>query len=376
MSMQRIFNYGSSLQGYGLRRLLEGVDPDARVSFVDYVPGRTLVDDGTGTATSLGRVAQKLREVREVDAPWRDRARFVDHKRRYGARYFPDLGITAQPSHDLDLDLQVIGSDEVFNCVQANTRVGYSRDLFGHGSPARHVVSYAASFGNTSLEKLRRFGVADEVAADLGAFASLSVRDENSAGIVEALTGTRPEVHVDPVLAHPFMDVEPRIPTRRLHDSPYVIVYGYSGRLSAAENAAVREFARARGADVLGFGGLQECADRFVECSPFELLAYFRDAEAVVTDTFHGTIFSLVNQRPFATIVRPSKGHAYGNEEKLMYLLRTFGVTSQRWDGGRGLEELLGHPVDQAQVQRVLTEERARSLDYLRTVTEHARLPR
>ena len=162
MSMQRIYNYGSSLQGYGLRRLIEGLDDDVQVSFVDYEPGEILVKDhgGASVPTSrVGRALSKVREYNQVDAKLSDRLRFMNHKRTYGARNFPALGITAQPNRDLDLDVQVIGSDEVFNCVQANTNVGYSRDLFGHDSPARKVISYAGSFGNTTLEKLESFGI-------------------------------------------------------------------------------------------------------------------------------------------------------------------------------------------------------------------------
>ena len=32
----------------------------------------------------------------------------------------------------------------------------------------------------------------------------------------------------------------------------------------------------------------ERCADRFISCSPFEVLAYFENAEEVITDTFHG----------------------------------------------------------------------------------------
>ena len=43
---------------------------------------------------------------------------------------------------------------------------------------------------------------------------------------------------------------------------------------------------------------IQKCADRFVDCSPFEVLAYFRNAEEVITDTFHGSLFSVITHRP------------------------------------------------------------------------------
>lgn len=367
MSMQRIHNYGSSLQAYGLRRLIEGLADDMQVSFVDYRPGETLVaPDVDGVAASrLGRVLSKVREYRRVDARLADKLRFFDHKRGYGKRYFPMIGVTSQPNRDLDLDVQVIGSDEVFNCVQSNTNVGYSRDLFGHGSAARRVVSYAASFGNTTIEKINGAGIRDELAHDLSALASVSVRDMNSASVVEELTGKRPEIHIDPVLAFDYMACEPRIPSRRPFDDKYVIVYGYAGRLNRDENRILSDHARSIGATILCFGGVQDCCDRFVECSPFELLAYFRDAEAIITDTFHGTILSMINDRPFGTIIRRSVGNSYGNEEKLGYLLDTFGLASQRIDDMSRIAEVLANDIDYNAVGEVLAGERVRSRTFL-----------
>jgi hypothetical protein len=370
MSMQRIHNYGSSLQAFGLRRMIEALRDDVRVSFVDYEPGEVLVQDATSVASpaatsSARRALAKVMEYNQVDAKLSDKLRFFDHKRRYGKRYFPMVGITAERNRNLDLDLQVIGSDEVFNCVQANSNVGYSRDLFGHGSPARRLISYAGSFGNTTFEKIEAYGIARELADDFARFDAISVRDRNSAQIVERLTGRPPVVHVDPVLAFDFMRLEPAVPSHRLHDGKYLVVYGYSGRLDHAENEVLRSYARDIGARILCFGGVQECCDRFVDCNPFELLAYFRDAEAVVTDTFHGTIFSLINDKPFGTIVRPSVGHHYGNEEKIGYLLETFGLESQKVVDMNAIAEVLEHRVDHDAVHRVLARERERTREYL-----------
>ncbi len=371
MSMQRIYNYGSTLQAYALRRLIEGLSDDNRVSFLDYAPGEILVrSEVTGAVASskLGRVLSKVSEYNAVDAAWSDKLRFFNHKRTYGRRYFPLVGIPASPNRNLAVDFQVIGSDEVFNCVQSNTNVGYSRDLFGHGSPATKVVSYAASFGNTTIDKIDAAGIRAELASDLAGFDAISVRDRNSAAIVEALTGEQPQVHVDPVLAYDFMRLESRIPAGRLHEGRYMIVYGYGGRLDAAENATLRAYARSIDAQILCMGGVQGCCDRFIDCNPFELLAYFRDAEAIITDTFHGTIFSIINRRPFGTIIRRSVGHAYGNEEKLGFLLDTFGLSSQRVTDVAQVGEILANPVRHDSVDELLQRERARSRDYLRTV--------
>jgi hypothetical protein len=367
MSMQRIYNYGSSLQAYGLRRLIEGVSDDVEVSFVDYVPGEVLVKDGGGSVptSKLGRILSKVVEHNAVDASLSDKVRFFNHKRTYGKRYFPMLGIPGDADRDLNLDVQVIGSDEVFNCVQSNSNVGFSRDLFGHGSPARRLVSYAASFGNTTLEKIEAFGIKEDLQEDFARFAAISVRDRNSAEIIQALTDREPVINVDPALAYDYMNLEPRIPRERQAEGKYIIVYGYSGRLGHEENRALKDYARSIGARVLCFGGVQECCDEFIDCNPFELLAYFRDAEAIVTDTFHGTIFSLINNRPFATIIRRSSGHGYGNEEKLGFLLEAFGLSSQKVTDLAQITQNLENDIDYSSVNEILTSERARTREYL-----------
>lgn len=362
--MQRIHNYGSTLQAYSLRRLIEDVVPGTRVSFVDYRPGDVLVPDSVGPSSKMGRIIAKLREYNAVDAPVRDRLRFFDHKRAYGRRYFQAAGIKSALNHDLDLDCQVIGSDEVFNCVQSNTNVGYSRDLFGHHSPARRLISYAASFGNTTLAKVQAAGIARELSEDLSRFDALSVRDRNSRDIVRQLVGRDPLIHVDPALAYDLAR-DPRVPRGRLCADPYLIVYGYSGRLTCDENDALRDYANRIGARILTFGGVQECGDAFVDCGPFELLAYFRDAIGVVTDSFHGTIFSIINHRPFGTIVRKSNANGYGNEEKLTFLLESFGLTSRRLDGVGVISKVLSSPLDNVAIDEVLAAERERTRQYL-----------
>lgn len=369
MSMQRIFNYGSSLQGYALRRLLERSADDVRVSFVDYRPGDPLISSQESRVEPTGRMARQLAKLREysgVDARLRDKVRFFNHKRTYAAKYFPMIGIPADRDESLELDLQVIGSDEVFNCVQANVNVGYSRDLFGYKSPARYLISYAGSFGNTTLEKIQTAGIRDELAADFARFNAVSVRDRNSQEIIATLTGSTPTLHLDPTLVYDFTADHARVPSGRQCNDKYVIVYGYSGRLSHTENAAIRGHADRIGARVLAFGGLQSSADEFIDCDPFTLLAYFRDAEAVITDTFHGTIFSIINEVPFATIIRKSSGNGYGNEEKLGFLLEILGLQRRALRDTKELSSLLAEEIDYGPVRAVREKHRLSTEKYLR----------
>lgn len=356
MSMQRIRNYGSTLQAYGLRQMLESLGCEVR--FVDYHPGPCLVESrGHG----LLRPVAKLAEALGGSGPLRARFAYANYKRRYDARVWSLLGLPAEPDCSTDdLDMLVIGSDEVFNCAQSNPKVGFSPDLFGAGSRAGRTVTYAASCGNTTLGRLRELGVAERVTGWLGALDAVSVRDENTASVVRELSGVEPTRCLDPVLAWDFLGSE------EVGESPvggrYVIVYAYSGRLSEGECAALRSYADRRGLRVVNLGGVQGCCDEFLDLGPLEVIAAFRGAECVLTDTFHGTILSVITERPFATVVRTE---GYGNAEKLVDLLSRLGLRSRAASSPGDYGSLLDSAPDWEPVRRRIADGRRAAQAYL-----------
>ena len=62
------------------------------------------------------------------------------------------------------------------------------------------------------------------------------------------------------------------------------------------------------------------CDEAIIPETPFDVLGWFKGAEYVVTDTFHGTIFSIITGRKFVTLVR--KSGRVTNREKISSLLR------------------------------------------------------
>ena len=359
LSMQRILNYGSFLQAFGLKNLLE--DLGCEVQFVDYHPGECLIpaDGGSGIARKISKVL----EVFRYHAPLREKLRFIRYKKNYAANYYPYLGIDEKMNYSPELDVLVIGSDEVFNCVQSNTNVGFSPELFGQGNRAKRLISYAASFGNTTAEKLAEHGVREQVSRWLKDFDAISVRDANSGNVVTALTGAEPEYHLDPVLAYDFAGKCDRIP-EKVNEPDYMILYGYSGRFTREECRHIRHLADKKGWKIYCIGGVQDCCDQFIDCSPFEVIAYFRNAKAVVTDTFHGTILSVITHRCFAALVRTA---GYGNAEKLTDLLNRLKLNDRRLEKVDQLEALLEKAVDYDKTDAVIQQQREKTEAYLRT---------
>lgn len=84
LSMQRIQNYGSFLQAYGFKCILEELG--CEVQFVDYHPGKTLIsaDGGTGIVRKL----LKMIDVFKQGGSLKEKIRFINYKRNYATNYY------------------------------------------------------------------------------------------------------------------------------------------------------------------------------------------------------------------------------------------------------------------------------------------------
>ena len=363
MSMQRIANYGSFLQAYGLKKLIEELGH--KVEFVDYHVGASVIAEKADSKNKFVRKFEKGLETFKYQAPFAHKLSFIRYKQSFAKKYMPLLGVTENMNYNPTLDCMVIGSDEVFNCIQKNSNVGYSMELFGKDNHADKLISYAASFGNTTLEKLNKYEKANEVGELLKKFDAISVRDANSGNVVEHLTGKAPVYNLDPVLTYDYMNCCNEIPEITTKEK-YLILYAYAGRISNNEADWIAEYARKKNLKVYAIGGIQKCADRFIDCSPFEVLAYFRNAEEVITDTFHGSIFSIITHRPFTTLIRKSVGNSYGNEEKLSDLLKRLNLEKQMTTRIEDAEKINKQSINFKEVDNILQNQRKIAVEYLK----------
>ncbi len=121
--------------------------------------------------------------------------------------------------------------------------MGYSPELFGKNNHAKKLITYAASFGNTTLIKLEKYKKANEVGALLKKFDAISVRDTNSGTIVEQLTGKEPVYNLDPVLTYDYMNCCDKIPRVQTNEK-YLILYAYAGRISNDEADWIAAYAK------------------------------------------------------------------------------------------------------------------------------------
>jgi len=365
MSMQRIVNCGSFLQAYGLKRIIENLGYE--VVFVDYKVEKPLCS----CKLDKKKIIKKKFENRVLSICmklehlmfWTPRSikRTIKENNNYIKFANKNLNLTKRKSYRVSVDTLVIGSDEVFNCTQLNPNVGYSLELFGKNANTHNVCTYAASFGNTTIKKIEKYGKTQEIADLLNKMSTISVRDENSYDVVKALTGKEPTVNLDPVLIYEFENEVPDI----VNLKDYIIVYAYRNRINETEQKLIKEFAKIENKKIVCIGGYQAFADYYVNCTPFEVLDYFRKADYIFTDTFHGTIMSIINHKKFVTFVRDSVGESYGNSEKLTDLLSRLGLKNRIVNDTIDIVSVIKSDIDYQTVDGIIRDERLKTVSYL-----------
>lgn len=369
LSMQRIINNGSLLQTYGLKKSIEKLGHS--VEFVDYK-----ISDNYKEILTWKENLQNFSPIAyAVIAALRNIFKFgikgiqiavsnYKTRKNFLNGYMAVLNLTKESNYSPKVDILVFGSDEVFNTVQyLEQGKGHAWQLYGADSNADKLVSYAASFGHTTYEKLQKYNMIDKSKELLSKFDNFSVRDKNSYDIIKQLTGKEASINIDPVLLYDFEDIEIKKP--KIKD--YILVYGYPGRFNNKnEVEAIKAFANKYHKKLVCVNMMQTWCDEFIYVHPFDLLGYFKYADYVVTDTFHGAVISIKYNVPFVQFVRESKG--YSNNQKVGYLLSSFNLMDRIIKDNKYFETTMLHPINYEKVNDILNLEKDKAMNYLRNV--------
>lgn len=278
-------NYGATLQCYALSRYLASLGTEVEV--INYSPPYTTLQyakslflgrrRGLGNLTRVSLFLRFIAERLHLSGP---SIRRREALRTLANRY----------------DLAVTGSDEVWK-VDHMRRFDPSFYLDFCDPGTTRIISYAASASMVTDLTQR----AADVQPLLMRFSAIAVRDPETGGQVEALTGVTPELVVDPTLLWDWSleDLPPMRP------AGYVAVYSW---LNDSEFAVLRRAADARGLAVVCVGCRHRLADENrLGVGPMEWLRLLKHADLVVTNFFHGVVFTLLFGRPLYAHVDGAK---------------------------------------------------------------------
>lgn len=375
-------NYGGMLQAYALYTTLEGLGVKPRLV---TVPGHfwRCLSDPYRCGSKVAALRRLLKDVAVfllvVLRGSRVRKRYhfstlwmLIQSWCFRRRFLPHV-ISPRRAGGGDVDAFVVGSDQVWRVLYARmiAHAGFFFLDFASRRQRERSVAYAASFGTDVWEGDEAESVlCRELVRD---FRALSVREGSGVGLCDRVFGCSAVRMPDPTF----------LPDRSAYDA---VMGGYCepwGRVASAERASrvvamylldgCAGFSREEFLELAGRLGyaaewLEEdptARERFRRLRPSvaRWLYVFKHADAVVTDSFHGCVFSIIFNKPFVCLGNKGRGSA-----RFETLFETYGLEGRLVTEGGAAElfRVLAEPVDWPAVNARVLEERRRGLDFLR----------
>ena len=191
------------------------------------------------------------------------------------------------------MDAVVIGSDELWNTD--NGSFNQFPFYYGVGYESVPTIVYAMSLGNGDAETFRKH---DYIIPAIQSLKYIYARDKNTADSISKITGRIPELVCDPTLLlsrNSYIENH-----KRIVKVPYILVYSYG--MPEYLNSHIQKFAKKNKLLIVTASLKSPIADVELNCSPLDFPSVINDASYIVTTTFHGSIFSVLNQKNFVVL--------------------------------------------------------------------------
>lgn len=210
------------------------------------------------------------------------------------------------------LDAVIVGSDQVW---RADYAMNFGYNYFLDFVPSNvKKISYAASFGLSDwqydLEQTNR------IKHLLSSFSGVSVREENAVCLCEENLCITPKWLLDPTMLLKVEDYE-RIISPRIIKDKYIFVYWLGDKSLVSKDI---EIYKKQGYEIVDINLRDEREQESVE----DWLSYIYYADCIITDSFHGCVFSILFRKRF--VVRLNKS---GGTSRLESLFKMMEISTQ-----------------------------------------------
>lgn len=320
-------NYGAELQAYALQKKLNLLGADAEVIHVEKEKWAMQGSWATiiaailkryrmfglikGTSKTVSLIRAKM-EVRNANRQNLDKNiqkerifdSFFDNYIKHSSKFYKLTDLQSGKT-DLDYDLIVAGSDQIWNYMQTH----YLDVFFLMFANRQNIkkVSYAASFSVDVIpsrlkEKYRNL---------INNMDAVSVRELDGLNIISKLTDKKAEMVLDPTLLFTSKEWVDMVANLNYMNTgkKYVIIYTLSG--SKYIYSLAKQIGKQLNADVVNIKNNyvrvkgDEGITHLYDVGPCEFVSLFNHAAYVITDSFHGTAFSINFNIPFTTLLNP-----------------------------------------------------------------------
>lgn len=366
LTLPGYYNYGNVIQRYALQKFLS----NNGLNFVSYIHSKV---------NNQGSIYKHPKEV-YVKAPARLVKRFLRRQKPYW--YFPDLSdYHKEIKREINLvnfvnkhinvklfdsndryDTYIVGSDQVWRKWRNDSEMlAYYFLSFLKGRRVNRIA-YAASFGKDKIDEVMSVEDVEYVRPYIEQFDSISVREKSATNIIMDTWGIDGVANVlDPTLLLDRSEYSRLIDKSDSKDQKIAPIFVYVLDETPAVKLFIEEIKTAKGKDIMKIGAHGNTESDTLP-SVEVWLKGFRDAELVVTNSFHGMLFSIINHTDFIVIERKD-----GGLSRIEDFMKDFGIHGRLIGEDEldvfKLEQV--QPLDWDRIGKTLSERREYSADWL-----------
>ena len=355
ITYHRAKNLGAMLQSYALQKTLEKYK--GKCEIIDYRNEKMEESYKVKKIWECKSLKEKIKNIlfmkknkafEEVRKEFNEKVQTISTK-KYNKNNIKEA--------NNDYDLFVTGSDQVWN-----VKLNYDDENYflNFAEDNNKKNSYAASFGTNKINEEQK----EKICNQLKTFNKISVREEEGKNVVRELTGRNSELVLDPTLLLNKYEWENMINNERIEKEKYIFVYVIAYTPTLLESA--RKLGKERNCKVICFHTSYQKyrgMKNLTKVSPQDFLNYIKNAEAVVTSSFHGMCFSINLQKEFYYELDENK---VNNNSRLKTLATTLNLEDRRIINGK----CINNRINYSEVTKKLEAERKKSIQFIEELGE------
>jgi hypothetical protein len=354
-------NYGAALQVHATQVALNNLGEDAEV--IDYINehrmGSYSVKKRFFNQFLSGKIISSIKTL--IGMPMilnrtKQFALFYSKHIKMGSTQFRTRRslLESPPVYDAYL----VGSDQVWNYRNNGSDFNYMLDFV---SDKNKTISYASSFG---IDKIP-VELIKEYKRTLKAIRALSVRENSGASLVRQLTDREVPVVLDPVF---LMEKEYWVNLSENNteiSTNYIVNYtskaGYVKQFCASTNYDIyKKIVINIGSDLTIGDMLNRKIKILSTVGPTHFLGLIKNADLILTSSFHGTAFAILMNKPFVVFLSGNDGR----DARISELLSCLDLTNRIF-GYKLTDDIVAHKINYQVVNQKLFELRRQSFSFL-----------
>lgn len=370
ITIARVNNYGAELQAYATQEALRKQGYDAEI--IDYLfyknkgHKRTKASRPTFKMPLKKHLAEWLYPKRARLKALLQRNKLMEVRAKNFEKFHQANTHFSKTYHSYDellnaqqeYEAYIVGSDQVWNPGVYSSLDPYFLKFAPKG---KRKLSYASSIGLSELPAHTHSYYHEA----LNGLDAISVREEQAVDLVKQVSGKDAQWVLDPTLLLNAEEWQKVAKMPQGMPQKYILLYELTP--CPYLKTLAKHIAEIKGCKVVRItkdANREEPDDEVInvmDAGPAEFLGLFHNAEFVVTNSFHGTAFSINFNRPFY-VVTPARKK---NNSRQQSILQLFGLTDRLLLEDTPLSDEERLPIQFEQVNAKLEEQRQLSMNYL-----------